>query len=86
MLWNACRSGVTLFLRTLNFVNTDHVPVSERATTQDRQIRLAFSDGWRIETIELRELEVKTPNGERLRTGAWFARLGKVDQGSGVNI
>ncbi len=73
-----CKSGATMYLRTLNAVNSANVPVTERAQTQERQIREAFSDGWKIEKIEWKNIEVVGFANETVKTGAWFAQIAKT--------
>ncbi|MBN2292560.1 MAG: class I SAM-dependent methyltransferase [Pirellulales bacterium] len=78
VLKKVCKSGATMYLRTLNIVNSANVPVVEQAQTQERQIREAFSDGWKIEKIEWKEIEERLSPEETVETGAWFARIAKA--------
>jgi SAM-dependent methyltransferase len=78
VLKKACKSGTTVYLRTLNIVNSANVPVTERAQTQERQIREAFSDGWKIEKIEWKNIEVRLSPEETVKTDAWFAQIAKI--------
>lgn len=78
VLQKACKCGATMYLRTLNAVNSAHIPEAERAQTQERQIRDAFSDGWKIEKIEWKNIEVLGFAKEMVKTGAWFAQIAKT--------
>jgi hypothetical protein len=65
----------TTHLRTLNAVDSANVPGKEPAQTQERQIREAFSDGWKIEKIEWKNIEVVGFAERTVKTGAWFAQI-----------
>lgn len=78
VLEKACKSGATMYLRTLNAVNSASGLVTERAQTQERQIREAFSDGWKLEKIEWKNIEVVGFAKETVKTGAWFAQIAKT--------
>jgi cyclopropane fatty-acyl-phospholipid synthase-like methyltransferase len=78
VLKKACKSGVTMYLRTLKAVNSANVSANERAQSQERQIREAFSDGWKIEKIEWKNIEVRLSPEETVKTDAWFAQIAKT--------
>jgi cyclopropane fatty-acyl-phospholipid synthase-like methyltransferase len=45
VLKKACKSGATMYLRTLSIVDSVNVTGTEPAQNQERKIREAFSDG-----------------------------------------
>lgn len=78
VLKQSCKSGATMHLRTLNAVDSANVPGTEPAQTQERQIREVFSDGWKLEKIEWKNIEVVGFAEETVKTGAWFAQIAKT--------
>ena len=44
----------------------------------EEQIRAAFSDGWRIDSLEQKDIDVKLSTREIIKTNAWFAEIVKL--------
>jgi hypothetical protein len=44
----------------------------------EEQIRITFSDGWRIDRLEQKDIDVKLSARETVKTNAWFAEIAKL--------
>jgi hypothetical protein len=66
-----------MYLRSLSTLNAANVSGTESAQTQERQIRKAFSEGWKIEKLERTNIEVRLSPDETVKPEAWFAQMAR---------
>ena len=74
MLKNACKAGAVIFLRAFSTANAKREGYRGPHVSEE-QIRAAFSDGWRIDRLEQKDVDVKLSARETVKTYAWFAEI-----------
>jgi len=74
MLKKACKAGASVYLRAFSTANTKRKDYRGPQVTEE-QIRAAFSDGWRIDRLEQKDIDVKLSARETVKTNAWFAEI-----------
>jgi 2-polyprenyl-3-methyl-5-hydroxy-6-metoxy-1,4-benzoquinol methylase len=77
MLKKACRAGAVVFLRAFSTANAKRKGYRGPQVSEE-QIRITFSDGWRIDRLEQKDIDVKLSARETVKTNAWFAEIAKL--------
>jgi len=74
-LHKACKPNAVVFLRTFSDSNSKRENYKGPQCTE-KQIRAAFSEGWKIGSLEEKEIKVMLPD-ETVTAYAWFAEIYK---------
>ena len=74
MLKKACKARAVIYLRAFSTANTKRKGYRGPSVSEE-QIRGAFSDGWRIDRLEQKDIDVKLSAIETVKTNAWFAEI-----------
>ena len=74
MLKKACKAGALIFLRAFYTANAKRKDYRGPQVSEE-QICAAFSDGWRIDRLEQKDVDVKLSSSETVKTNAWFAEI-----------
>ena len=77
MLNKACKAGAVIYLRAFSTTNAKRKEYRGPQVSKE-QICVAFSDGWRIDQLEQKDIDVKLSLHEIVKANAWFAEIVKL--------
>jgi 2-polyprenyl-3-methyl-5-hydroxy-6-metoxy-1,4-benzoquinol methylase len=77
MLKKACRAGAVIFLRAFSTANAKRTGY-RGPQVYEEQIRVAFSNGWRIDMLGQKDIDVKLSTPKSVKTNALFAEITRL--------